>query len=82
MRNEPWQARSILGKLKTIDWGNLMKNAVARELVRSAQSAPARGDKRPDCSEELPEVTAARRFQEYIEEYAQTASIDPDEAPF
>lgn len=70
--------RSILGKLKAIKWDKVMNNAVTRELVRRRDRLQRRGNKRPDCTEELPQVVAARRFQEYT----RTVAIDPAEAPF
>jgi RNA-directed DNA polymerase len=78
----PGRRRSILGRLKTISWDEVMNNAVARGLVRRRSRLRRRGEKRPECTEQLPQVVAARRFQETIEEYARTATINPEEAPF
>jgi hypothetical protein len=74
----PGRRRSILGKLKAIEWDKVMNNAAARELVRTRDRLRPRGDKRPDCTEDLPQVVSARRFQEYL----LTASVDRAEAPF
>lgn len=74
----PGRRPSILSKLRAIEWDKVMKNAVARELVRKRDRLQRRGGERPDCTEELPEVVAVRRF----EEMTRSLVIDPTEAPF
>jgi RNA-directed DNA polymerase len=78
----PGRRRSILGKLKAIEWDKVMKNAEARSLVRRQNRLQPRGGERPDYLEELPQVVAERRFREYVQEHPQAAAVDQGEAPF
>ena len=74
----PGRRRSILGKLKAIEWDKVMKNAVARKLVRRRDRLKPRGGERPDCTEELPHVAEARRS----EKCDRTDATNPVDPPF
>jgi hypothetical protein len=74
----PGRRRTILTKLRTIDWCQVLENAVNRELVRLRPKIASRGASRPDCAEELPLVLAARRHRDFCRDNA----FDPDEPPF
>jgi RNA-directed DNA polymerase len=74
----PGRRRSVLGRLRAIDWHKVREHAVARELRRRKDRLVPRGSERPDCSEELPEVVSKRRFAEYCK----THPHDPSDAPF
>jgi hypothetical protein len=74
----PGRRRSILGKLKTIEWDKVMVNAIARKLVRRRNRIQPRGRERPDCTEELPQVVAAQRFSEDN----RIVAADPSDPPF
>ena len=73
----PGRRRSILGKLRKINWAKVMDHAVEKELCRYRDLIAPRGSERPDCVEELPLVVSARRFREQV-----VTGSDDSVAPF
>ena len=74
----PGRRRCILGKMKGIDWWQVMGNACDRGLVRFGKRLKPRGAPRPDCSEPLLLAAGAKRVREYYENHP----CDPSDAPF
>jgi hypothetical protein len=74
----PGRRRSILARLKAIDWCAVMNNAVERDLVRPRSQIRPRGEPRPTCTEPLALTAGAK----YYREYCQTATIAPMIPPF
>jgi RNA-directed DNA polymerase len=74
----PGRRRSMLGRLKEIDWWKVMANAADQELIRFGKRLRPRGEPRPGCSEELPLIEGAK----YVREYWAQHDYDPSETPF
>ena len=72
------RSRTLLGRLKKIDWNAVMAIAAQRELVRLRPRTTARGVDRPSPVEELPLVVAGRRARAR----ALTTESNPLEPPF
>jgi RNA-directed DNA polymerase len=74
----PGRRRSILARLKSIEWWTVMSNAGNRNLVRHRNRLAPRGAPRPDSNEPLPLSAGAK----YCREYWRTATLDPSIPPF
>ncbi len=70
--------RSLLGKLKTIDWKTIYEHAGERGLVRRREKVQRRGEPRPSCIEQL--VTPSRAKNSEVS--TKTTNIDASVAPF
>jgi len=69
--------RSILGKLKTIDWSAIMRNAISRNLCRTRDRLAPRGEPRPASLEPLPGRAGAEAVRRYYETTPVDNSVPP-----
>jgi hypothetical protein len=71
----PGRRRSILGKLRAINWPDLMSHALERQLIHRRKSLVPRGSERPEEADQLHRLKVASKHSETFK------STDPDWSP-
>lgn len=77
----PGRRRTILAKLKDIDWSAVMNNAVDRNLCRSRDRLVPRGAPRPDCTESLAMAEGTMQYRAFCAANAIDHSVAPFDLP-